>query len=386
MDYQLTQQEQQFQKDISDFLQENIAPKAAGLDQCPKAEINARMRENLRTLADQNILGAGIKDDSIDLIQVYLAGEELAKACASTFLAARSSAYLCGGALSLFGSPGQKERYIQALMSADKIGAIAYSEDAAGSDISAISTIARRDDDGWVLSGKKHIVINAPIADVFLVLAYTDPEAGGEKGVSFFLIDRDCPGLSVGETLETMGVRGVPIASLTLTNCRCREILGGKAGNGHEQFERLMTMGCIGITSLCVGIGTACMEVSTRHAKERRAFGRQIGKFQDVGFKLSDMFTNNDLGRMLGVRAAWALNTKEDDAAVLAACAKLFASETVTKIVGWGMQIFAGHGYFRGSDIERLYRDARFGEICEGTSEMQRRMISRHELDRFQRV
>ena len=386
MDYQLTEQERQFQKDVADFLQEQIAPRTAGFDQCPRGEINDRMRENLKTLANQNLLGAGINDDRLDLIQVYLAGEEIARACASTFLSARSSVYLCGGALALFGTPNQKERYIPALKSADKIGAIAYSEDAAGSDISAIGTIARRDGDAWLISGKKHIVINAPIADVFVVLAYTEPDAGAETGMSFFLVERNTPGLSVGEPLDTMGVRGVPVASLTLANCRCNEILGGAAGNGHQQFEQLMTMGCVGITALCVGIGTACMEISTRHAKERRAFGRQIGKFQDVGFKLSDMFTYNDLGRMLGIRAACALNNHEDDAVILAACAKLFASEAVTKIVNWGMQVFAGHGYLKGSDIERLYRDARFAEICEGTSEIQRALISRHELDRFQQV
>jgi alkylation response protein AidB-like acyl-CoA dehydrogenase len=386
MDYQLTEQEKQFQKNISDFLQEKIAPKAAGLDQCGKDEINIRMRENLKMLADQNILGAGIKGDSLDLIQIYLAGEEISKACASTFLSARSSAFMCAGALTLFGSPQQKEQYIQPLLRADTVGAIAYTEDAAGTDISAIKTIAGRDDNGWLLSGTKNIVINAPIADVFLVLAYTDLDAGIENGMSFFLVDRDCPGVSVGETIETMGMRGVPMAPLTLDGCTCSEILGDQPGKAYQQLTTLMTMGCVGITALCVGIGTACMEISTDHAKGRRAFGRQIGKFQDVGFKLSDMFTNNDLGQMLGLRAAWAINTKEDNAEVLAACAKLFASEAVTKIVNWGMQVFAGHGYLKGTDIERLYRDARFGQICEGTSEMQRALISKHELDRFQRV
>ena len=386
MDFQLTEQEKKFQEDISDFVQEKIAPKAAGLDQCSKDESNTRMRENLKTLADQNILGAGIREDSLDLIQIYLAGEELSKACASTFLSARSSAFMCAGALTLFGSPEQKKQYIQALLCADKIGAIAYTEDSAGTDISAIKTVAGKDDDGWLLNGTKNIVINAPIADVFLVLAYTDLDAGLENGMSFFLVDRNCHGVSVGETIETMGVRGVPIAPITLDGCKCSKILGGHPGKAYQQLTALMTMGCVGITSLCVGIGTAVMKISTDHAKGRRAFGRQIGKFQDVGFKLSDMFTNNDLGQMLGLRAAWAINTNEDNAEVRAACAKLFASEGVSKIVNWGMQIFAGHGYLKGTDIERLYRDARFAEICEGTSEMQRALISRHELNRFQQV
>lgn len=147
-----------------------------------------------------------------------------------------------------------------------------------------------------------------------------------------------------------------------------------------------MSLGSVGMAALGVGIGTACMEVSTAHAKARSAFGRKIGMYQDVGFKLADMFAYNDLGRMLALRAAWGFNTNDREADTLAACAKLFASEAATKIVNWGMQILAGHGYLAGSTMERLYRDAKFGEICEGTSEMLRQEIARRELDRFEGV
>ena len=172
-----------------------------------------------------------------------------------------------------------------------------------------------------------------------------------------------------------MGLRGAPIASVSMDNCAAAGILGGVPGKGYGQINKILTMGTVGIAALCVGIGSACTEIATQHAKTRTAFGRRIGMYQDVGFKLADMFTNNDLGRMLGLRAAWALNTSEHGAEELAACAKLFASEAVTKIANWGMQILAGHGYLAGS-LEGLYRDAKFGEICEGTSEMQRALIS----------
>ncbi|MBN2299353.1 MAG: acyl-CoA dehydrogenase family protein [Deltaproteobacteria bacterium] len=386
MDYQLTDNQREFQKDLAGFLQERIAPRAGGFEDCPRGEINDRMRENLKILSSRNFLGTGINDDSLDLVMIYLAGEEISRACASTFLSARSSAFMCGGALALFGSPEQKKKHLGRLLSADEIGAIAYTEEDAGSDISSITTSARRDGQDWLVNGDKNIVVNAPIADVFLVLALTDPDGGIEKGMSLFLVEKDSPGLTVGASVETMGMRGVPMASVEFKNCRASELMGEKPGKGYQQLKTLMTMGCISITSLCVGIGTACMEISTQHARQRRAFGRQIGKFQDIGFKLSDMFTYNDLGRMLGLRAAWAINTHEDDAGVSAACAKLFAGEAVTSIVNWGMQIFAGHGYIRGSDIERLYRDARFAGICEGTSEIQRALISTHELDRFKQV
>ena len=386
MDYQLDVSETQFVKDVASFFEEQIAPRAAGLDGCPRTELAGRMKENLRILAKENLFAEGFSNDSLDMVRIYLSGEELSRACASTFLSARSSSFMCGGALTLFGTTRQKKAFLPGLMNADTIGAIAYSEDAAGTDIAAIGMQARKENDGWVINGKKHVVVNAPIADIFLVLAYTAPDADPEQGMGFFLIERDSPGLVVGETLETMGMRGVPLASLELKDCACREILGEVPGRGFEQFEALMRRGCVGITSMCVGIGTACMEVSTRHAKQRMAFGRQIGKFQDIGFKLADMFSFNDLGRMLGLRAAWALNANEPDADELAACSKLFASQAVNKIADWGMQVFAGHGYIKGSEIERLYRDARFAEICEGTSEMQRELISRRELDRFSRI
>jgi butyryl-CoA dehydrogenase len=386
MDYQLSDQEEQYRKDMEEFFQDRIGPRAAELDQGHGDKAAGIMRANLKAIAEQDFLRAGILENSIDLIKVYLAGEELSRACASTFLSARASAFMCGGALTLFGSTEQKKRYIPDIMRAENIGAIAYTEETAGTDISAISTITRRTNEGWVLSGKKHIVVNAPIADVFLVLAYSNRDAGAESGMSFFIVEKDTPGLKVGEPIKMMGMRGVPIASVELDNCLAVSVLGDEPGKGKHQIDKLMTMGCVGITAMCVGIGTACMELTTRHAKERTAFGRQIGKFQDVGFKLSDMFSFNDLGRMMGLRAALALNTNDNEANILAACAKLFAGEAVTKIVNWGMQVFAAHGYIEGSPIERLYRDARFGQLCEGTSEILREFIAQHELDRFQQV
>ncbi len=319
----------------------------------------------------------------MDLVEAYQAGEEIAKACPATFISARASAFLCAGALRLFGTPEQKARYIPPLLQAEMVGALAYSEALAGSDLQAITTSACQDGDGWLLNGAKDIVVNAPIADIILVLAYTDKSAGAEQGMSLFIVEKGAVGLDIGLPVETMGLRGVPIAAVSLHNCRPAGVLGGVAGQGYPQVQRLLTMGAVGIAALCVGIGSACLEIATSHAKTRSAFGKPIGLYQDVGFKLADMFTITDLGRLLALRAAWAINTGDHEADVLAACAKLFASEAATKVVDWGMQIFAGHGYLAGTEMERLYRDAKFGEICEGTSEIQRAFIAKNELDRF---
>ena len=383
MDYQLSPEEIKQQQDMAAFCRDNIAPRAGVLDGSSRMDACTYMRENLKLLAGGGLLQAGHTGDGFDLVALYLAGEEAAKACASTYLSARASAFLTAGLLKLFGTPEQKERYVPGLLKADTVGSLAYSEEQSGTDTAAIAAIARKDGDRWIISGRKNIVVNAPIADVFLVLAYNDKDAGVERGMGIFIVEKGSEGLMISEPIETMGLRGAPIAALTLSDCAAAGVLGGFPGKGYEQLGRIMTMGMVGIAALCVGIGTACMEMSTAHAKERTAFGRRIGMYQDVGFKLADMFTYNDLGRMLALRAAWAFNTDEHGADVLASCAKLFASEAVTKIAGWAMQIFAGHGYLGGSDMERLYRDAKFGEICEGTSEMQRAFISRSELDRF---
>ena len=383
MDYQFSPEQVKRQQELAAFCRAEIAPRAQQLDRSSRRDVGACMRENLRRLAQGGWLATGQEGDDLDLIEAYQAGEEIAKACPATFISARASAFLCGGALRLFGTPEQKARYILPLLRAERVGALAYSEALAGSDLAAITTSACKGGDGWLLNGAKDIVVNAPIADIILVPAYNDKNVGAEQGMSLFIVEKGAVGLDTGSPVETMGLRGVPIAAVSLNNCRPSGVLGGAAGLGYHQVQRLLTMGAVGIAAFCVGIGSACMEIATSHAKTRTAFGKPIGLYQEVGFKLADMFTITDLGRLLALRAAWAINTGEHEADVLAACAKLFASEAATQVADWGMQILAGHGYLAGTEMERLYRDAKFGEICEGTSEMQRGFIAKSELDRY---
>jgi len=383
IDYELTDQEKALKAKAAELAAKEIAPQAKVLDEASKAEVCGLMKNNLKKLAAAGVLEAGLADGSIDLISAYLVGEEIAKACASTYMSARATGFLAGGAIALFGTADQKSAYLAGLKSADKIGALAYSEADSGTDLGALASTAVSEGGNWLLSGTKDIVMNAPIADVLLVLAWTDKSAGLEKGLSLFIVEKGAAGLSVGAPIETMGLRGAPIASVALDKCPAKAILGGEAGKGYEQVTRLLEMGRVTVAAMCVGVGTACMEKATAQAKARKAFGKPIGAFQEVGFKLADMFTQNDLGRTLSLRAAWAYNNKENDAPILAACAKLFSGEGVTMVANMAMQIFAGHGYLKGTDVERLYRDARFGEICEGTTEMMRVTIAKPDLDRF---
>jgi alkylation response protein AidB-like acyl-CoA dehydrogenase len=384
MDYQFSPEQMKRQEELAAFCRAEIAPRTLMLDRAPRRDVGTCMKENLRRLARDGWLAAGLEGDNLDLIEAYRAGEEIAKACPATFISARASAFMCAGALRLFGTPEQKARYVPPLLQAEMVGALAYSEAHAGSDLKAITTGASQDNSGWLLNGAKDIVVNAPVADLILVLACTDKSAGAEQGMSLFIVEKGAIGLDIDVPLETMGLRGVPIAAISMHNCRSAGVLGGVAGQGYSQVQRLLTMSAVGIAAFCVGIGSACLEIATLHAKTRAAFGKPIGLYQDVGFKLADMFTITDLGRLLALRAAWAINTGEHEADILAACAKLFAGEAATKVVDWGMQIFAGHGYLAGTEMERLYRDVKFGEICEGTSEIQRAFIAKNELDRVQ--
>lgn len=385
MDFQFSPEETKLQQDAAAFCLRELAPRAQVLDECPPEMACALIRENLNALGAAGLLDTGRAGAGIDMVRHYIAGEEIAKACPATFLSARASAFLCAGAMLLFGTEGQKARYLPSLLTGKTVGALAYSEDQAGTDLGGIGARAVKVGDTWLVNGTKNLVVNAPIADVLLVLACSG-EGTKDDAMSLFIVEKNAESLSVGKGAETLGLRGLPMAPLVMDGCVTQGILGDAGGRGFSQANALLSLGTVGITALCVGIGTACMELSTGHARSRTAFGRRIGLFQDVGFKLADMFAYNDLGRMLGLRAAWGMNQGEPEASVMGAGAKLFASEGAVKIVNWGMQIFAGHGYLSGSGIEKLFRDVKFGEICEGTSEMQRSLIATTELDRWARA
>ncbi|MCX5836989.1 MAG: acyl-CoA dehydrogenase family protein, partial [Deltaproteobacteria bacterium] len=348
----------------------------------PREEAAARMRNTLKKIA-----GAGGMDLLLgdDLLGRCIAGEELARACPSTFLTAMTSATAFGRVVKRFGTKAQQERYLPLLAAGEKIGAFACTEAEAGSDLGGMKTTAARKDGRWLLQGEKDLVTNAPLADTFLVLAWTDRDAGLEKGLNLFLIDREAEGMTLGKPVETMGLRGALTSGIRLENCMMTDeaLLGGTAGAGWNRMQAILEEIKLGVSAMCVGVGMACMEESTRHAKGKKAFGKPIGLFEGVGAKLATMFTFNDLGRMMTCRAAWAMEQGDPEGPVLASCAKLFTSEAVGRIADLAMQVHGGHGYLKGAVVERLYRDARFAAIAWGTSEMQRAFIAKDSLDRF---
>ncbi|NPU86604.1 MAG: acyl-CoA dehydrogenase family protein, partial [Syntrophaceae bacterium] len=381
IDYELTNEQKDLQGRMTAFCRAEIAPAAAELDAAAPDKVPEMLRARFRKLA-----GAGYFDLLLksDFVSQCVAGEELAKACPATFLAAMSSGTAFGMALSCFGSQAQKSRFLPGIGAGETIGALACTETEAGSDLSGMATKAEKKGEQWILTGSKDLVTNAPVADAFLVLAWTDREAGLEKGLSLFLVEKVASGLSVGPTLETMGLRGAPTAGISLTGCTVSaDALVGEVGGGYALLGRITEWIKISLSAMSVGLGVACMEVSTGHGKGKKAFGKPIGLFEGVGAKLAVMFTLNDLGRMMTLRAAWSTDHQETEAPILTASAKLFTSESVNKIADLAMQVHGGHGYVKGPAVERLYRDARFAELAYGTSEMQRAFIARDSLNRY---
>ncbi len=382
MNYELSDEHRGLQAEMARFCREEIAPGAALFDEAPPEEAAARMRNNLKKLAGTGFLNLLLGED---LLGSCVAGEELARVCPSTYLAAISSATAFGRGVKRLGTDAQQERYLPFLAAGERIGAFACTEAEAGSDLAGMQTTAEKRDGRWILNGEKDLVTNAPLADFFLVLAWTDREAGLERGMTLFVIDREAIGVRIGRPLKTMGLRGAPTAGIRLENCTVTDeaILGGAVGAGWGSMQALLEEMKLALSVLCVGVGMACMDESTRHAKAKKAFGKPIGLFEGVGAKLATMFTFNDIGRMMTFRAAWAMEQKDPEGPVLASCAKLFTSEAAGMIADLAMQVHGGHGYLIGAAVERLYRDARFAELAYGTSEMQRAFIAKDSLDRF---
>jgi alkylation response protein AidB-like acyl-CoA dehydrogenase len=380
------------QKSIKDnfstFCSKELAPRAPLLDKASDDEVKVLIKENIRKLAEIGFLGIGHEEKyggtNLDLITQSIAGEEVARACASSFLSGGASCGLFGTPLRLFGTEEQKQKYLPGIIKGDIIGSFGLTEPEAGTDAAAIKTTAVKKGNEWVLNGSKTFITNAPIADVCLVMAYNDKSAGPGSGVTAFIVDSNASGYAVGKPFDKLGFRGSPTAEIFFDDCRVRDsAVLGEVGKGFIQAMQTLEFGRLGMATVSLGIAVACMEAANAYSKERKAFGRPINRFQEISFKLADMMIMTDISRMLIFKAAWAKEIKDPESAVLASCAKLFASESATQISSMAVQVFGGYGYIKEFPVERLYRDAKLGEIGEGTSEIQRVLIARSILDRF---
>lgn len=290
---------------------------------------------------------------------------------------------LVGSLLVTHGSAEQQERYLPGLLAGTERCAYALTEAGAGSDLGGLKTRAVRDGDDWILNGEKIFIHNAPIADFAMVLAVTDPSLRKRGGMSMFLVDTSLPGVERAYREHKMGQRASQVGGFVFNNVRLpADALLGEQGTGFGAVLSVLEKGRVGIGALANGITRAALDTAREHAVTRRQFDQPIGAFQSVAFMLADVATDYQAARLLLADAAAKLDAGVD-ANVACSMAKLFASEAAIRATGTAVQILGGSGFIRGVPAERLYRDARITTIYEGTSEVQRLIISRNLLGRL---
>jgi butyryl-CoA dehydrogenase len=277
----------------------------------------------------------------------------------------------------VFGSSSQKETYLSPLARGEKIGAIGYTEPGAGSDAAAIQTKATLRSGQYILSGTKTFITNAAEADIYLVFATVDPEKK-HRGIQAFIVEKNAPGFSFGKIEDKMGVRGCSTGELIFKECEVpKENL--LSVDGFKVAMMAFEAGRVGVAAMAIGIARAALDKAKKYAKERIQFGQPIAKQEAIQFMVADMATEIDAARFLTYRTAWLMDRKEPFA-VQAAMAKVFAAEMAMRATTKAVQIHGGYGYSKDYEVERHMRDAKMTEIAEGTSEIQRLIISRSEL------
>ncbi len=383
MQFQLTEEQAMIQQAAREFAQSAIVPVAAHHD-----ETGTFPMDTVRQMGELGLMGIEVPEAyggaGLDTVGYALAMMEIAAADAAhaTIMSVNNSLF-CHGILQ-HGSEEQKQRYVRAVASGQAIGAYALTEPQSGSDAAAMRTRAELSSDGshYVIHGKKSWITSGPVADYVVLFARTDPEAGS-RGISAFIIDTDRPGFIRGKAEPKMGIRASATCEIEFENYHCPvENLIGEPGSGFRMAMGVLDAGRIGIASQAVGIAQAAYEAARNYVQERQAFGQPIGSFQMIQQKIADMKTRLEAARLLTLRAAWQKMQCEAQGGrytAEASMAKLYASETAMYVTHQSVQIHGGMGYSRELPVERYFRDAKITEIYEGTSEIQRLVISRSE-------
>ncbi|MEK7284143.1 MAG: acyl-CoA dehydrogenase family protein, partial [Acidobacteriota bacterium] len=314
-----------------------------------------------------------------DGVSYVIAIEEVSRACASTGVILSVNNSLFCAPIQQHGTEAQKRNYLVPHARGERIGAYCLTEPQAGSDAGALRTLAKREGDRYLLTGSKVFVTNGIAAHTFIVYATLDPKLR-HKGICAFIVERGFPGLRLGKPEHKMGITCSGSVEIVLDGCEVpAENLIGKEGDGFKIAMATLDGGRIGIAAQAIGIASAALEESLSYSRSREAFGRPIADFQAIQWKLADMATEIDAARLLAHRAAWARDHQER-CSLETSMAKLFASEACMRAAKEGVQIHGGYGYINEYTVERLFRDAKITEIYEGTSEVQRLVISKEIL------
>jgi len=374
----LTPEQNQFRETIRDFVLKELEPIACGIEH--GGEFPWKI---VRKLGQMGIMGVNYPREyggmGLDTVCYAIAVEEISRACGSTGITVAAHNSLAIAPIYLFGTEEQKRTYVPPLARGEKLGAFGLTEPEAGSDAGGTRTTAVRDGDSWVINGSKCFITNASVAETYVITARSS-DAPGAHGISSFILEKGMKGLNVGKKENKMGLRGSDTAELFFENLRIpAENLLGKEGEGFKEFMVTLDGGRISIGAMALGIAQGALDKAIPRAKERIQFGRPIGTFQAVQWKLADMAVEVEAARQLIYHAA-RLKDAGQRYTRESAMAKLYASEAASFVTHQAIQIWGGRGYMEDHPLERYYRDARLCEIGEGTSEIQRLVIARQLL------
>jgi len=374
MNFSLTKQQLLFQQMIREFAEKEVKPLAAEVDEQERFPM-----ETVEKMAKIGIMGIPIPTQyggaGGSNLLYSIAVEELSAACATTGVIVSAHTSLCAAPILEHGTEAQKQKYLPKLASGEWIGAFGLTEPNAGTDASAQQTTAVLDGDNYIINGSKIFITNAQYAHVYVIFAMTDKSLG-VKGITAFIIEKGTPGFSIGKKEKKMGIRGSATCELIFENCIVpKENLLGKVSGGFGIAMKTLDGGRVGIASQALGIAQGAMDETVKYIKERKQFGKPLSAFQNTAFQMADLQTRVEAARLLVRSAAF----KKDSGApysVDAAMAKLYAAETAMEVTNKAIQFHGGYGYTREYPVERMMRDAKITEIYEGTSEVQRMVIS----------
>ena len=374
MSFQFTEEQRMIHGMVRDFAREVIAPTAAERDRTKAFPI-----ENLQQLGELGLMGMMVPPEyngsGADTIAYVLALSEVAYACASTAVVMSVHNSIVCESILRYGSKEQKKRLLSSLATGEIIGAFALTEPQAGSDPLRQNATAVKKGDHYILNGTKRFITTGKNAGLVIVTAKTDPKAR-HKGISAFLVGKDSPGLKVGALEDKLGLRASDTTDLIFEDCRVpADNLLGAEGDGFKIAMTGLDGGRIGIAAQSVGVAQAALDASIKYTREREQFGQAISKFQGVRWMIADMATEIEAARQLMYSAASMKDLKQNYTRQ-ASMAKLFASEMVNRVTAKAIQLHGGYGYTKEYEVERYYRDARVFTIYEGTSEIQRVVIS----------
>jgi acyl-CoA dehydrogenase len=374
MDLRFTEEQEMMKKMVRDFAANEITPFIENMEK------GKFPREILRKMGELGLMGIPVPEKyggaDMDFVSYIIAIHELSRVSATVGVILSVHTSVCTNPILYFGTEEQKQKYVPKLASGEYLGAFCLTEANAGSDASSLKSKAVKAGDHYRINGSKMFITNGGEADVYIVFASTNPELGS-KGISAFIVEKNTPGFIIGKDEKKMGLHGSRTVQLTFEDMLLpAENMLGNEGEGFKIAMANLDVGRIGIAAQSLGIAEAALEAATSYAKDRHQFGRSIASQQGVAFKLADMATKVEAARLLVYRAA-SLRAQRLKCSQEAAMAKLFASSTAVEASIDAVQVFGGYGYTEDYPVERYFRDAKITEIYEGTSEIQRIVISK---------